>query len=427
MHSQFTFFKAGQGAFYGGHIWNYSNNSCFTVVYDCGTSCFVKGNNQSLNSEIDLFKKGYSYRHNSLKDDTIDLLFISHLDYDHVSGIKRLINEFNVKRIILPYVDPINRSYFLASFDNDIEDNGLTLDDFSSFLQEPVSFIRNQEGSKEIEVSFVKGGRVNSENVDFTPGKSEGIFESEKAVNDKIELSGLGDVNVYENNLQIQLYKYWEFTIYVQEIEEKKLDALIDGIKSILNIDKERSLSIEDLKGLFKEDANRRALRKCYKENVDDINSHGLVLLHGPINVERLYSNYCINDCIGFCDYCPHFYEEQYQPKALYTLLLGDTSLNKDNNPLVFPKQFLDKLPYVNVVQIPHHGSIKNWDKQEYEKLKLGTSNCWGRKVIAVCNYGVGNTYKHPAQEVINEVEGTLVLNNQFTRFTTCYDFKHIK
>ncbi len=56
MEAEFSFFKAGQGSFYGGQIWNHETNQVFSIVYDCGTSRFITGNNQSLNREIDLFK-----------------------------------------------------------------------------------------------------------------------------------------------------------------------------------------------------------------------------------------------------------------------------------------------------------------------------------------------------------------------------------
>ncbi len=88
MHAEFSFFKAGQGSFYGGRIRS-DFNKVYTVVYDCGTS----SRNHYLNEEIDFFKI------QGAKCNVIDLLFISHLDYDHVSGLKRLLKEFNVKKL----------------------------------------------------------------------------------------------------------------------------------------------------------------------------------------------------------------------------------------------------------------------------------------------------------------------------------------
>ncbi|MBL0013606.1 MAG: MBL fold metallo-hydrolase [Flavobacterium sp.] len=72
----------------------------------------------NLNSEIDYFK------HTKIKrdietNDCIDILFISHLDYDHVSGVIRLLNEFDVKRIVIPYFPENIRKYSLISIGDD--------------------------------------------------------------------------------------------------------------------------------------------------------------------------------------------------------------------------------------------------------------------------------------------------------------------
>ncbi len=56
IEAKFSFFKAGQGSFYGGRIYYPETNRIFTVVYDCGTSTFIRGNSQSLNREINNFK-----------------------------------------------------------------------------------------------------------------------------------------------------------------------------------------------------------------------------------------------------------------------------------------------------------------------------------------------------------------------------------
>lgn len=53
INSDFSFFKAGQDAFYGGKICFSQINKQFTIIYDCGTSKSVSGNSVILNNEID--------------------------------------------------------------------------------------------------------------------------------------------------------------------------------------------------------------------------------------------------------------------------------------------------------------------------------------------------------------------------------------
>ncbi len=75
--AKFYFFKAGQGSFYGGRIWQQETNQIITVVYDCGTSPFIAGNNQSLNKEITYFK--HIPHCFPMDNNEIELFFTSHL------------------------------------------------------------------------------------------------------------------------------------------------------------------------------------------------------------------------------------------------------------------------------------------------------------------------------------------------------------
>ena len=105
LKSYFTFFKVGQGAFYGGRILDVFNQKIYTIVYDCGTRS--KGSKELIKESISIFgnceyKWDYSWMKTDGSLDNIDLLFISHLDIDHVSGIESLLKTFNVKKIIMP-------------------------------------------------------------------------------------------------------------------------------------------------------------------------------------------------------------------------------------------------------------------------------------------------------------------------------------
>lgn len=430
LFSTFSFFKAGQGAFYGGRIWDSRNEKYTTIVYDCGTSPFIKGHTKSLNNEIELFKEIRPWYGNALDDKTIDILFISHLDYDHVSGLKRLLNEFDVKRIVLPYITPENRLLFLASFDegNDLEEDldhdgdtlripPMSFTDFRAFIENPIQFIRNSESNPRI--IFVKPGDKNIDYQGPLEGSVDGIYERGTTSTDAMDFKNEQNIGLFESNFQLFLNAQWEFTTFVQGIPQSKIDELNSEISSFLV-----RYNFGDFKEALNFDTVRKEIRKIYVKHLSDINAHGLVLLHGPILFKHLHGGYTFGTSVYCRGCCDDFDYDSERGSKLYTLLLGDTSLNADNNPLYFPTQFLEKLKYVHVVQIPHHGSRKNWDLQAFKGLNLGESNKFHSelKVIAVCNYGAGNRYNHPAAEVVNEIEVPLILNNQFTRFTICYE-----
>ena len=90
----------GQGAFYSEKI--HINNQSFNIVYDCGsnTSYKVNGKKKVVQTEV------RSYYH---KEETINLLFISHFDNDHVNGLEYLKDHCNIKCVIMPLLTPSAR------------------------------------------------------------------------------------------------------------------------------------------------------------------------------------------------------------------------------------------------------------------------------------------------------------------------------
>jgi len=425
--AQFSFFKAGQGLFYGGRIWNPKIDKVFIVVYDCGTSTFVTGNNQSLNNEIEYFKLGPNC---FPRNNEIELLFISHLDYDHVSGLKRLLTEFEVKNIILPYIKE-QRQFFLVSMpDNNDKDSNLTVYEYIEFIESPNQFILRNSGKTQI--FFVK---PNSETEIEYLNYDDEIIQSENAYprgtlnQDEDELTGQKNVKIYNNNLQFFLEQYWEFTTYCQTVNQVAIDKLHTCLKKKLKIKLNVNLTFDDLKNIVTRD--RKKAHKCYTDNIDDINSHGLVLLHGPIRFEHLcgsfYSNcelkYFQKKCCCYSHYYDEFYFNNNTRPMLGTLLFGDTSINPNNNPIDFPKAFKDKLVNTHVVQVPHHGSSKNWDYNNFKSLNIGKNIYrWRHHVIAVCNFGFGNRFGHPSHQVLSDLNSTLFLNSQFTRLNIQYE-----
>jgi hypothetical protein len=425
MLAEFSFFKAGQGLFYGGRIWKTYRNQIFTVVYDCGTSPFIPGNNQSLNKEIDYFKKRKYYIPNNNKN--IDLLFISHLDYDHVSGLKRLLNEFEVKRIILPYIEMNLRKFILTSIsDNNEQEKNLTVDEYISFIESPFEFINNN--SKDTLQFYVKSDEKKQEYIK-NEFKSENIYPNGTMINNIEELTNKENVFVYENDLQFFIEQNWEFTIYAKSINQNAINKLHACFKSILKKQETDNLTFEDIKNIVTK--KRKESHKCYTENIDEVNSYGLVLLHGPIHFQTIYSRIYPNFCLRrFNSYTYHnqghdyynYYDKNPIP-MLGTLLLSDISINPNNNPIDFPQYFKEKLENVHLVQVPHHGSSKNWDLKTFEELKIGAKiNRWKHRVFTVCNFGFGNKFGHPSHQVLNDLQCTIFLNTQFSRLNILYE-----
>ena len=103
MSIEMTQHAVGQGGFFFGSL-RYSGKE-FCYVYDCGAS-----NKTPLNREIDRVLEERNYI-NVEEADTdneekpiINVLFLSHYDFDHVRGLIYLLERFHVKRVVLPYL-----------------------------------------------------------------------------------------------------------------------------------------------------------------------------------------------------------------------------------------------------------------------------------------------------------------------------------
>lgn len=78
----------GQGGLFSGTVT--SGAGLFRWVHDCGSN-----QHDPLGREISAVAAGGE----------IDLLFLSHLDSDHVSGVDRLLTQVAVREVVLPYLD----------------------------------------------------------------------------------------------------------------------------------------------------------------------------------------------------------------------------------------------------------------------------------------------------------------------------------
>lgn len=432
MLSKFSFFRAGQGSFYGGRIYDRDNNSKYSIIYDCGTSNFIKGNSASLNSEINWFKEHENYRF-PIENNTIDLLFISHLDYDHVSGLKRILNEFDVKKIVIPYIEKEIRKYFLSSFsDDEIDTEDLSEENYINFLENPINFFRENSQNNNSEIYFIKTNENNNDNnngneIELAGNEIE--LEGNRLEKNTITELANTDENIYlyDNNIRFLIRNKWEFTTFFKEVNLIKINELDSCIKDNLRINDNEELSFESIKSIIIE--NRAEVRKCYIKMLGDINSYGLILIHGPINFSRISVDLepdCFNKNFNVNN--PYFKINEFHYgnevfNMFFTLLLGDVSINQQ---LIngFNQNFIERLTKTLVVQIPHHGSSKNWDLTQFKNLKIGKEYYFPplcHNFISVCSFGYGNRYGHPSHEVINDLKPSLFLNSQFSRLNINY------
>lgn len=112
---QRIFHPIGQGAFYSERHENHN------IVYDCGSMCVSKS------------KKVVSQSFS--KEDVIDILFISHFDYDHISLIEDLKTTVKeIRNVVIPLLHN-NEKILLSNIFKALGENNL-----ATLVKEPKEF-----------------------------------------------------------------------------------------------------------------------------------------------------------------------------------------------------------------------------------------------------------------------------------------------
>lgn len=359
MHmNKFIFHGVGQGLFYSGHLLDNQYN----FVYDCGSESKIV----FLNNAIDSLKP--------IKD--IDFVVISHLHVDHYKGLQKLMNDYNVKKIYLPYLGSGNSmlvklvlAYSCFSMDDEktsgqqllADDSRYALYDFMSGIYEG-----NGDYARDTLIEFV--GESDGEQID-----NNGYFYTKYGFNDSLETDS-----------------YWKFIMFTKRVSDKKLTNL--NSKIACELTKHHVASIEQLleRGLVND------VRTIYESvfGSKKLNMTSTVLVHYPIrDMHITYSNsYFARDL---------FYNNHLTPKRVTSILTGDAEFDAKMLELL-DGELTQYGNQKSILQIPHHGSRTNWNKLAKYKLYFNDY---------VISFGLGNKYCHPSQCIVNEL-GVVKINS---------------
>ena len=210
--------------------------------------------------------------------------------------------------------------------------------------------------------------------------------------------SGRTQVQVTRVARPMEVLGLWEFAFYnlplpeLQATLRTQVQPIFDAFYWQPEAERKYSDFIEQLRGVY------RGLFGSDEEGRNDIS---LVTYTGPVMQHFESAHY---RCINHCHYPatregrgPHGGREQDCPdgkiSALYT---GDLNFKKSVTAAV--KTFLgdDRWRRIRFLQVPHHGSKKSWEP--------GQSTMWNHD-WSVFSVGLNNRYKHPHQEVLDDLK----------------------
>ena len=357
-----TFHPVGQGGFY-----TERHNDEFNIVYDCGSTP------RKYSSSI--VQSTFSKR------DDIDILFISHFDYDHVSSIVTLKkNTGTIHAVVMPLLEPEHQALLINL-------NRVLSDSILKLISKPESFFDSNTVIYKVRPSNTQEAEDNDNPIEIMRSPSETMPDGSRYFfrrdPETILINSGRLIKLESSNRGKNSKQFWTFTPYNYQNITRSLSLIQELKKSGFNTALLKSDSGYTISEITTP-AKRRELRKVYNSLNGTVNENSMLVYSGPSNNDyQLTPCSCLGiECDSNCN---------LKPGCIYT---GDCDFNKVTLNQAF-KQYINT---VGVVQIPHHGSKDSFNIKAIDSINSSQS------LICPVSFGTTNRYKHPSREVINSL-----------------------
>lgn len=370
-----TYHPVGQGLFVSGHFFPRRSSRRFSWVFDCG----AMRDQQPLKDEIQRFQ-------NILRGGRLGMACVSHFDKDHISGIKLLLASIKTDVIVLPYM-PLTKRIALL-----VEDNAN--DWYADFLIDPAAHLLAVANDDQTRVIYIAGGDDGTEpppdlddpdNPDLGPEDNhrgddreddplEPKFPTGEPVSDAdaptLAASGKSTrAEVVTHDKPILLGNRWEFVFYNEARPKKSIHLLQEAVLTILAKHR-KSDGTYDGTPLLTDLKN--AYGTSFGKGGVNANRISLVMYSGP--VRRTHPGWPYMDDVfdridammlwfDLWESVPQGWAARCFGSMLGgTLLTGDIFFDKVHKVQAAKDHISSKRwARVDVLQVPHHGSDKNW------------------------------------------------------------------
>lgn len=296
------------------------------IVFDCGCKS-KKLIEQQINKVF-------------CKDQDILAVFISHFHNDHVNGLQHLLRRCKVKRVIIPYLNPVAKLTLLI---NDGTDDEF----YRELVLDAPSAIR--ELSRETDVVVVEETPQDfSGTLDILENNDARITYSSEQID--LLRDQEGGTRGIAFGLSFGIAKSdWHFFPYNQSQNQYRAKFLSElrnqGINPML-------LSDKNLAALLKDPKNISKIRSAYNNTTKLLNITTMVIFSGP--KVACMSKLCYSNCSMTANWYKKrgcLYMGDYEAKA------GRLWDDLKNFYTAYWNDF-------GIFTIPHHGSIKNYHNE---------------------------------------------------------------
>lgn len=396
-----------------------SKVNSWRILYDCGSK------KSAENNLSEIVKK-------AVQDvgDKFDFAFFSHIDIDHVNGIRHLQDQNVTCQIVfLPLLQPLEAllSVVRSFSDGDefsLEDEELKL--LSDLISTPANTVRELLGTQE--VIFIEPGAP-IERIEFNPAPNdddEGDARWARRFSSQPEDTENVSSEIHTKAPLLELTqenkKMWTLAPYVNERTRENQEKFTNTLARHLDIEENEFIEKLKIPGYVFEILKNhdKILRETYKESLKGVsgscdksvtNCSSIILYSGPspLNLNAsIWEMHSYQRSLEIRDFSLREREvcwaraNQSEKTAITSTCIG--FLGTGDSPLK-DKQIREEVieyykeysPLIYSMTLPHHGSIKNFDNDLLTKINP-------QLIIATVNSTPPNTttqIHHPDSNVV--------------------------
>lgn len=395
MRLERTFHPVGHGAFYTEKFISDEGKMEYCVVYDCG--CFVAANDgvsiKDYKRRIDSIIDGCFPR----KDNKpiVNALFLSHLHTDHILGVKHLCDVCDVKRIILPQLSELEQTdMYLASLsyleEDDYEIVSVLLDSWETIQKK--------------DPLFVLKGKENDETLNVNEEERSRFF-----IDSLIGKTSIPNGSIIDLSVEF----LWSYIPFNSPVHKANLVRLSASLKQFPFINKNNSIDFDKLREFLKNNGIT-SIKSVYKSIFPLENEYSMTLLSGR-------PDSCKNNCEKKCHKAG---DNQPRYCVLNCLYLGDYTVNEPGYWDGLWRYYGQRLKSVGLIQVPHHGSEKNYSDNLYCSSLPDKTNALNK--VSIISADTDDGYGHPDKATLDGIRknnGIPILVSEKSISKQCYNY----
>lgn len=328
-------------------------------VYDCGS--LREAGKLRLTEEINrLADKGGGRL-------TLDFLFLSHFDRDHINGLEELMATVDVRRVVMPYLDDLQRLGVLVeavAAEAAGGSSGPAIEAIMSNLADPVGWLERLGADQVVQVpAGGEGCRIfRSDSLDDGDVEDAGVFfypqRGRRSANRQPAVVAPGSGWVASNHLGSP--SDWCFVPYVTPATPGAIAALEETMQALLERDSARETWVQAFFRKLGEDGFIAKVKAAYKEHeLGDANAVSMSLYAGP---------YRDAHGLGLSRQALPAWDPYFR-SAVGWLLTGDAKLAQLGRRTDWLNFFSPVQGRIGTLMLPHHGSHLNFHEDLLEAM----------------------------------------------------------